>query len=107
MLGSRDEKHARRDPVRRRRGGTGPPVPNLLHQSVSVTARAAEVTMNLSKTNLPADIVTALRRLNIREVESLLSMVATPSGSLALARVLGMSVQAIQDLAEQLKSAFP
>jgi len=63
--------------------------------------------MNLSKTNLPADIVTALRRLNIREVESLLSMVATPSGSLALARVLGMSVQAIQDLAEQLKSAFP
>lgn len=63
--------------------------------------------MNLSKTNLPPDVVAALRRLNIREVESLLSIVATPTGALAIARVLGMSVQALEDIAEQLKAAFP
>lgn len=63
--------------------------------------------MNLAKTNLPLNVVVTLREFNIREVEALLSMVATPTGLLGIARVLGMPVEAVRELALELRAASP
>ena len=63
--------------------------------------------MNLSKTDLPASVITTLRGMNVREVESLLSMLATPHGLTAIARVLKMPIDAVQKLAPGLHSRYP
>jgi len=63
--------------------------------------------MNLIKTDLPTDIVTTLRESNIREVESLLSVTATPQGLIAISRVLKMSVEAVQKMSAKLRSQYP
>lgn len=60
--------------------------------------------MNLTKTDLSADIVAKLRQLNIRDVETLLSMVAVPTGLMAIARVLKLSEDAVRNLASRLRS---
>jgi len=63
--------------------------------------------MNLAHTILPEPIVTRLRQLNIREAETLLSILATPTGLLAMARVLGMSPEKLQTFAAQLGDQNP
>jgi hypothetical protein len=68
------------------------------------TANRTGNSMNLIETDLPANIVTTLRKSNIREVESLLSLTATPQGLIAISRVLKMSVEAVQEMSAQLRS---
>lgn len=63
--------------------------------------------MNLTKTDLPNDVIETLRDLNIREVESLLSMLASPSGLLAIAQVLKMPVEGARELKTKLHNSFP
>jgi hypothetical protein len=71
------------------------------------TADCTGVSMNLIETDLPANIVTTLRKSNIREVESLLSLTATPQGLIAISRVLKMSVEAVQEMSAKLRSQYP
>lgn len=63
--------------------------------------------MNLIETDLPTNIVTTLRKSNIREVESLLSMTATPQGLIGISRVLKMSVEAVQKMSAELRMQYP
>ena len=63
--------------------------------------------MKLAKTNLSRSVVAALREFNIRDVETLLSMLATPTGLLGISRVLKMSVEAVRELASELQAESP
>jgi len=63
--------------------------------------------MNLARTDLPTDVVTTLRESNIREVESLLSMTATPRGLSAVSRALTTSVEDVQKMSAKLRSQYP
>jgi hypothetical protein len=58
--------------------------------------------LNLVNTILPTPIVAKLRQLNIREVETLLSIIATPTGLLSIAQVLGISSEKLKTLAAQM-----
>ena len=63
--------------------------------------------MNLASTGLPDEFVLALRGLNIREAEALLSMLESPVGMMAISRVLRISVDAVRELGSGLKLKFP
>jgi hypothetical protein len=63
--------------------------------------------MNLADTMLPERTVAKLRQFNIREVEGLLSIVGSPTGLIAVSRVLGESVEAIQLMATRLRTEHP
>lgn len=63
--------------------------------------------MNLVNTILPPPIVTKLRQLNIREAETLLSILATPTGLLGIARVLDISPEKLKTFAAQLSDQNP
>lgn len=63
--------------------------------------------MNLTKTKLPADVVAALREFNIREVEALLSYLATPTGLLGIARILKRPVEEVRDWERELRASNP
>lgn len=63
--------------------------------------------MNLAKTDMPPEFVSKLRRLNIREVETLLSMTATATGLMAIARVLNQSEADVRSLARRLAEDHP
>jgi hypothetical protein len=66
-----------------------------------------EITMNLRKATLPQEAIETLLRFNIRDVETLLSMLAVPSGIIAVARVLGIAPDAARDMAARLHAEFP
>jgi hypothetical protein len=63
--------------------------------------------MNLAKTDLPREVVSTLRRLNIREVETLLSMTATPRGLIAIAKALAQSEEEVRSLSRRLQHEHP
>ena len=63
--------------------------------------------MNLANTILPAPVVTKLRQLNIRETETLLSILATPTGLLGIARVLDMPPEKLKTYAAELCDQDP
>jgi hypothetical protein len=63
--------------------------------------------MNLAGTELPEEIVATLRGLNIRDVETLLSMIASPAGLMAIARVLNRSEEEVRLLERRLAESFP
>lgn len=63
--------------------------------------------MNLAKTELPEDVVAVLRGLNIRDVETLLSLTATPAGLVAIARVLKLSEDDLRSLERRLAACHP
>jgi hypothetical protein len=63
--------------------------------------------MNLAKTDLPKEVVSKLRGLNIRDVEALLSLTATPAGLVAIARVLGRSQEDVGAMARRLQDEYP
>ena len=63
--------------------------------------------MNLARTELPEEIVTTLRGLNIRDVETLLSMTATPAGLTAIARILNRSEDEVRSLERRLAQSHP
>lgn len=63
--------------------------------------------MFLSKTDLPPEIVEALRAFNIREVEPLLSIAANPAGLQALARALRLPAESVSDIARRLHTSYP
>jgi hypothetical protein len=63
--------------------------------------------MNLAKTELPEDVVAVLRGLNIRDVETLLSLTATPAGLVAIARVLNRSEDDVRSLGRHLSESHP
>jgi hypothetical protein len=48
-----------------------------------------------------------LRGFNIRDVETLLSMLAVPTGEAAVAKVLGLSLDAVRKMASRLRAQFP
>lgn len=63
--------------------------------------------MNLARTELPEEIVATLRGLNIRDVETLLSMIASPAGLVAIARVLNRSEEEVRTLERRLAQSYP
>jgi hypothetical protein len=63
--------------------------------------------MKLSNTDLSPEIVAELQKLNVRAVESLLSMLAVPTGLAAIARVLKMPEDGVRHLAATLRSQYP
>src|SRR5258708_1451414 len=72
----------------------------------SVTRRGGQ-TMNLADTTLPEGTVMKLRRFNIREVETLLSIVANDRGLIAVSRVLQEPTDAVQKMAARLRAEHP
>jgi hypothetical protein len=62
--------------------------------------------MYLTKTDLPAEMVEKLRAFNVREVEPLLSMLATPTGLTAVAGVLRISLDSTKELATKLQRKY-
>jgi hypothetical protein len=63
--------------------------------------------MKLSRTDLSPEILAELQKLNVRDVETLLSMLAVPTGLIAIARVLKMSEDGLRHLAARLRSQNP
>lgn len=63
--------------------------------------------MNLRKADMPPQVIEALLGFNIRDVETLLSMLAVPTGATAVARVLGISLDAVRKMASGLRAQFP
>jgi hypothetical protein len=63
--------------------------------------------MNLAKTDLPTEVVSKLRGLNIRDVETFLSMTAAPAGLVAMARVLERSEEDVRCLSRRLRDDYP
>ncbi len=63
--------------------------------------------MNLRKADLPPQVIEALLGFNIRDVETLLSIVAVPNGAIAVAKVLGTSLESVQKMASALRVQFP
>jgi len=63
--------------------------------------------MNLAKAGLPSEFVSRLRRLNIRDVETLLSMTATNAGLVAIARVLGQPEEDVRTMTGRLARDNP
>lgn len=63
--------------------------------------------MNLAQTDLPLDMVAKLRDYNIRDVETFLSMIDSPTGLIAISRLLKLSIQQISEMSETLKTLNP
>lgn len=63
--------------------------------------------MNLAQTNLPLDMVATLRDYNIRDVETFLSMIDSPTGLIAISRLLKLSIQQTREMSETLKTLNP
>ncbi len=63
--------------------------------------------MNLKNADLPPEAIEALRKLNVRDVETLLSMLAVPTGEAGIAKVLGLSLEAVRKLGSRLHAQFP
>lgn len=63
--------------------------------------------MNLHDTSLPASGIRALQKLNIVDVEALVSIAATPTGLQALSRVLKTSPEFITDFVSGLQRKDP
>ena len=63
--------------------------------------------MKLAHAGVPAPVITALKDLNIRDVEAFLSIVATPTGLIGISKALKLSVPQVRRLAMGLKSRYP
>ena len=63
--------------------------------------------MHLRKADLPPRVIETLLGFNIRDVETLLSMLAVPTGATAVAKALGISIDAAHKMASRLRAQFP
>jgi hypothetical protein len=56
---------------------------------------------------MPQEAVSALHRYNIRDVETLLSIISTPTGLKAISQALGWSADDTRELGQRLVTAHP